>query len=273
MKKAINVILGLCALVLLYLCYESIMQPIKFQEEMAVREAAVKARLIQIKNAEEQYRQQHYGEFCDTMSVLIDFIKTARIPHVHKVGELSDEQMEKGLTESSAAAIVNSGDAKAIAENGLEGFRRDTTWSPMAEAIVGNGDPDSLQYIPYGEGAVFELEKTVHVGRSGVVQNVMECRAPYAAYLKGEKNVRPTNALRYEVAYTKHPARTLALLRKQLEPYLESLIKAKGKIDEAMRQINSIKLQAPVYMGETVCENLAGTGIDLVSTRDLEKVK
>ena len=24
----------------------------------------------------------------------------------------------------------------------------------------------------------------------------------YAAYLKGEKNVRPTNALRYEVAYT-----------------------------------------------------------------------
>ena len=47
----------------------------------------------------------------------------------------------------------------------------------------------------------------------------------------------------------------------------------KGKIDEAMRQINSIKLQAPVYMGEPVCENLAGTGIDLVSTRDLEKVK
>ena len=185
MKKAINVILGLCALVLLYLCYESIMQPIKFQEEMAIREAAVKARLIQIKNAEEQYRQQHYGEFCDTMSVLIDFIKTARIPHVHKVGELSDEQMEKGLTESSAAAIVNSGDAKAIAENGLEGFRRDTTWSPMAEAIVGNSDPDSLQYIPYGDGAVFELEKTIYVGRSGVVQNVMECRAPYAAYLQG----------------------------------------------------------------------------------------
>lgn len=43
---------------------------------------------------------------------------------------------------------------------------------------------------------------------------------------------RPSNALRYEVAYTKRPARTLALLRKQLEPYLESLIKAKGKIDE-----------------------------------------
>lgn len=186
MKKAINVILGICALALLYLCYESIMQPIHFNEERAVREAAVKARLIQIKNAEEQYRQQHEGEFCDTFSVLIDFIKTARIPHVNKVGELTDEQLEKGMTESEAAAIVNSGDAAAIAANGLQGFRRDTTWSSMAEAIVGvGGNPDSLQYIPYGDGAVFELEKTIYVGRSGVVQNVMECRAPYSSYLQG----------------------------------------------------------------------------------------
>ena len=55
----------------------------------------------------------------------------------------------------------------------------------FADLIKGGYLADSLQYIPYGEGAVFELEKTVHVGRSGVVQNVMECRAPYAAYLKG----------------------------------------------------------------------------------------
>ena len=186
MKKAINVILGLCALVLLYLCYESIMAPIHFNEEREIRENAVKARLLQIRNAEDLYRQQHEGEFCDSFSVLINFIKTARIPHVNKVGELSDEQLEKGLTDAKAAAIVASGDAAAIAANGLEGFRRDTTWSPMAEAVVSpNGDPDSLQYIPYGNGATFELEKTIHVGRSGVTQNVMECRAPYAVYLQG----------------------------------------------------------------------------------------
>ena len=50
----------------------------------------------------------------------------------------------------------------------------------------------------------------------------------YAVYhTAGDKVSRPTNALRYEVAYTQHPAKTLALLRKQLEPYLERLIKAK----------------------------------------------
>ena len=120
MKKAINVILGLCALVLLYLCYESIMAPIHFNEEKEIRENAVKARLLQIRNAEDLYRQQHEGEFCDSFSVLINFIKTARIPHVNKVGELSDEQLEKGLTDAKAAAIVASGDAAAIAARAEE---------------------------------------------------------------------------------------------------------------------------------------------------------
>lgn len=50
----------------------------------------------------------------------------------------------------------------------------------------------------------------------------------YAAYnTSGDRISRPTNALRYEVAFTQHPAKTLALLRKQLEPYLERLIKAR----------------------------------------------
>ena len=71
---------------------------------------------------------------------------------------------------------MNSGDAAAIAANGLQNFRRDTTWTPMAEAIVGtDGNADSLKFIPYSDGQTFELEKTIHVGRSGVTQNVMEC--------------------------------------------------------------------------------------------------
>lgn len=50
----------------------------------------------------------------------------------------------------------------------------------------------------------------------------------YASYsMAGDRISRPTNARRYEVAFTQHPAKTLALLRKQLEPYLERLIKAR----------------------------------------------
>ena len=61
-------------------------------------------------------------------------------------------------------------------------------------------------------------------GRILACADQLEQSALYHAV--GEKSSRPTNALRYEAAFTQHPAKTLALLRKQLEPYLERLIKA-----------------------------------------------
>lgn len=186
MKTAINVILGLCALGLLYICYGSIMAPIHFNEERAIREAAVKERLIHIREAQEQYRAQHEGMFCDTMANLIEFVKTAKVPFVNKVGELTDAQMDKGLTESKAAAIVNSGNAAAIAANGLENFRRDTTWVALADTIFGKDFvADSLEYIPYSNGDKFEMVSRSVMTKSGIVQYVMECGAKYDSYLKG----------------------------------------------------------------------------------------
>lgn len=185
MKKVINLVLGLCALALLYLCYSSIMEPINFNKEKDLREAAVKERLIQIRDAEEQYRLQK-GEFCDSFPELIAFIKEGKVPFINKVGELTDEQMDKGLTEAKAAAIVNSGNAAAIAANGLQHFRRDTSWISLCDTIFGRGFvADSIQYIPYSQGKVFKLEKSVVVNKSGTVQNVMECSATYDDYLNG----------------------------------------------------------------------------------------
>ncbi len=48
----------------------------------------------------------------------------------------------------------------------------------------------------------------------------------YASYTANESTRRPTNALRYETAFTQRPAKTTELLRKQLLPYLERLIKS-----------------------------------------------
>ena len=193
MKKVINLVLGLCALALLYLCYSSIMEPINFNNEKEMREAAVKERLIQIRDAEEQYRLQK-GEFCDSFPELIAFIKDGKIPFINKVGELTDEQMDKGMTEAKAAAIVNSGDAAAIAANGLQNFRRDTVWVALTDTIFGKDFvADSIQYIPYSNGKTFELEKSVIVNKSGTIQNVMECRATYDDYLTGLSQREVTN--------------------------------------------------------------------------------
>ena len=134
MKKGINLILSICVVGLLFICWRSIVDTTDFEEDVVSRESVVKARLMEIRSAEEAYKAQHNGEYCADWSVLIDFVKNGKLPVIMKHGVLTEEQMEKGLTESSAAAIVNSGDEKAIAENGLQDFRRDTVWVSLKDS-------------------------------------------------------------------------------------------------------------------------------------------
>ena len=91
MKRVINVILGVCALALLFICWRSIKDTQEFDATVAAREDVVKARLIEIRHAEEQYKLQHDGEYCADWNVLIDFVKNGKLPLVKKQGVLSDD--------------------------------------------------------------------------------------------------------------------------------------------------------------------------------------
>lgn len=187
MKKVINVVLGLCVVGLLYICWRSIQDTEDFDADVAAREAVVKARLLEIREAEEAYKLQHDGVYCDNWSVLIAFIKDGKLPIVMKQGVLSDEQMDKGLTESKAAAIVNSGDQAAIIANGLQEFRRDTMWVSLRDSLYNyeGFEPDSMQFIPFSQGDTFELVACPNTTRSGSIIQVMECNAPDSSFLKG----------------------------------------------------------------------------------------
>lgn len=188
MKKQINLVLLVCAVIMGILCWRSIQDDIDFEKDVEYREAQVKARLLQIKAAEEAYKQQNpEGAYCADWNVLIDFVKNGKLPIVIKEGVLSDEQMEKGLTESKAAAIINSGDAAAIAEYKLEGFRRDTIWVSLVDSLYKdmNINYDSMRYIPFSNGDTFEIIACPNTTKSGAIIQVMECNAPISSYLKG----------------------------------------------------------------------------------------
>lgn len=186
-KKIVNLVLGVCVVLLLIISWRSITDTIGFDEEVTQREAVVKARLIDIRKAEEEYKLQHDGAYCADWNELIDFVKNGKLPIVTKQGDLSDEQMDKGLTEASAAAIVNSGDQAAIAANGLENFRRDTVWVPLIDSLYKDENfvADSLCYIPFSQGDKFELIAVPNTTRSGTIMQVMECNAPDSSFLKG----------------------------------------------------------------------------------------
>lgn len=107
MKTVFNVILGLCALVLIYICYASIMGPINFEKAKKHRDAAVIARLIDIRKAQLEYRTLHNQQYTESFDSLIDFVKHQKLPFIFKQGELDDKQLEDGLTEKKAINIIN----------------------------------------------------------------------------------------------------------------------------------------------------------------------
>ncbi|MBP5394005.1 MAG: hypothetical protein J6Y59_09345 [Bacteroidaceae bacterium] len=187
MKKVINLILGICVVGLLFICWRSIKDTEDFDATVAARENVVKARLLEIRSAEEAYKAQHDGVYCADWSELIKFVKEGKLPVVMKQGLLTEDQMNKGLTEAKAAAIVNSGDAAAIAANGLQNFKRDTIWVSLQDSLYNYEGfvADSLRYIPFSQGDTFEIIACPNTTRSGTIIQVMECNAPDSSFLKG----------------------------------------------------------------------------------------
>jgi len=46
----------------------------------------------------------------------------------------------------------------------------------------------------------------------------------------------------------------------------------KSKIFEIISSINNVRIEAPVHIGDVIIHDVAGTGVDVVATRDMEKI-
>ena len=188
MKAVLNIVLAAIAVFLLYICYESVMGPVRFEEEKNVRDKAVQARLLDIRKAQAEYSNTHDRQYTDNFDSLIYFVKNQKLPLVFKKGVLSDAQLESGLTEAKAMAIINkakkTGKYDEVKKNGLENFSRDTTWVAVIDTIFPKGfNADSLRYVPYGKGVQFQMDTLTQIARSGAPICLLEVKTPYEAYL------------------------------------------------------------------------------------------
>ncbi len=190
MKTVINLVLAACVVGLVYICYGSIMGPIEFDKEKAIREKAIIERLINIRKAQMEYRTMHKGAYTKSFDTLIAFVKTAKLPFVKKEGALTDAQLESGMTEKKAMEIINKAKKTnkwdEVKKEGLENFRRDTMWVAVMDTIFPKGfNADSLAFVPYGNGAKFEMETRSDTTKSGAPLNLFQAQISYDVYLKG----------------------------------------------------------------------------------------
>ena len=188
MKTVINLVLAACAIGLVYICYGSIMGPINFDETKKTREKEIIARLIDIRKAQQEYRTLHQGAYTDNFDSLIDFVKTAKLPFIMKVGTLTDDQLNNGMTEKKAMDIINKAKRTnkwdEVEKEGLQNFRRDTMWVAVMDTIFAKGfNPDSLPYVPYGNGAKFELAIRKDTTKAGAPLNLFQAQVAYDVYL------------------------------------------------------------------------------------------
>ena len=188
MKTVINIVLAVCAAALVYVCYGSIMGPINFDNTRDAREKEVIARLIDIRKAQVEYRNTHQGVYTASFDTLIDFVKTAKLPFVKKEGALTDEQLEKGMTEKKAMALINkakkTGNWKEVEKEGLMNFKRDTMWVSVLDTIFPKGfNADSLRYVPFSNGVEFEMMSRSDTTKLGAPLNLFQAQTPYESYI------------------------------------------------------------------------------------------
>lgn len=136
MKKIIiQILLAGLAIFLAYLCYESVITPIEFQKIKDQRYAKVIQRLKDIRTAQEGYKSVH-GVYTASFDTLIHFVKYDSLKTVRSIGELTDEQIDAGMTEQDAL------------KKGL--IIRDTIKVAALEKLFGENYPiDELRYVPF----------------------------------------------------------------------------------------------------------------------------
>ncbi len=118
MKVLVKVILIAAIGLLVFLCLKSIQGPIDFDKQSKVRNEAVKQRLIDIRTAQVAYREIK-GEYTASFDSLINFVKYGKVAFLEKRGELTEQQMEAGMTEAKAVKIIKEEKEDAIKKAGL----------------------------------------------------------------------------------------------------------------------------------------------------------
>lgn len=188
MRIAFKTLLVLASIMLGWMCYRSIMNPIEFDNEKQVRDKAVIERLIDIRKAQIAYKDAK-GVYTASFDTLINFVKYDSLKMISKKGELTDAQLEKGLTEEIALNLAEEDAEKYGIEDYYsfkENFRRDTTYVSVKSSVFSDDFKiDSIRYVPFMGKTEFEMETGENTTKSGIVIPLFEAKTPYYTYLDG----------------------------------------------------------------------------------------
>lgn len=161
MKTILKILLACAIIVLGYFVYESIMAPIRFNNEKDKRYAATIQRLKDIRTAQVAYRSV-YDKYTGSFDTLINFLKEGQFKVIRQVG-----------SEDDSAAVA----AKQVFREEVMVNVRDS----LFKGIV----VDSFRFVPFSGGELFSMQAGEIETNSKIKVKVFECKAHNNIILKG----------------------------------------------------------------------------------------
>ena len=176
----INIVLVLVAIFLAYKVYDSISQPVKFENEKTVREHKVVQNLKDIRSTQVLFKQS-YNRYTANFDSLIEYIRSGVLPVVNIIPDPNDTTFTKTINDTVGYIKV-----------------ADSLFKDRAHF-----DVEALRYIPFTDKQEFEIQAG-YIMRGGMSIPVFEAKAPYKSYLNGLDPQRIRNAAAQQEAVDKY---------------------------------------------------------------------
>ena len=169
MKKLFQIILAVAIVGLVYVIYVQISTPIRFDKETKAKKAQVIDRIKGIRTAKRAFKSK-YPHFTASFDSLSAFVLTDTLELERKIVDEDD---------SAAMAML-----KKSGKKNIEKFKIAVIDTIFAPKKVTRQDVENFRFIPgTGNKAQFIMEAGIITTESKVVIPVVECRAPYKAFL------------------------------------------------------------------------------------------
>ena len=193
MKKILTyIVFPIIIILLAFLIIRSIQQPVKFNKEKTLREAAAIVKLKDIRTLQVAYKSVT-GKFNSSIDSLKQFYENGQMAVVMQVGSMDDslavthteavKKAHKGkITNAELYDMYLKGDKNLVfsVENKIP--VRDTLFNGRTDFNI-----DSLKYIPFSGKEPIQMESTTKMV-SGVPVPLFEARIPWKSLLKGMNN-------------------------------------------------------------------------------------
>ena len=178
----INIVLALLAILFAYLVFNSIRQPVVFENTKKDRELKVVQNLKDIRSSQGLFKE-NYNKYTASFDTLIEFIRTGELPVVNIIPDPNDTTFTKTI-------------------NDTVGYIK------VLDSLFGNRpnfNVNELRYIPFSEPKQeFEIQAG-YIMRGGMKVPVFEVKAHYNSYLKGLDSQRIRNEAKQREDLNKYP--------------------------------------------------------------------